>query len=172
MTRNPPIRLSESTVTFAKYYIPFIIAFGAIGWYLTDQDSRFLPYSLIIGSLYWFFTLFPLKDVKLDGNHLIIYNCFKKDKVHLNDIESLTTGSRSFYLTHIHFKRETKFGHTIVFPTMQQDAGIGISDRVKNILTQIEDNIVKQKINLIDKSEGQVYWEIVKPKYQPAEKVI
>lgn len=171
MTNNLSIRLSESIVTFAIYYTPFILAFGAIGWYLTDKDSILLS-ALIMGSLYWFFGLFPLKDVKLDGNHLLIYNCFKKDKVHLNDIESLTTGSWSLYLTRIHFKRQTKFGQTIVFPTRQKDLGIGISDRVKNIFTQIQDNIVIQKANLIDKCEGHVYWEIAKPRSQPAEKVI
>lgn len=136
---NKPIPLSEPIAGIIKYLAPFIIAFVSTGWYISNKPDILIPSLIIIvGLIYWIFQFLPLKSVQLDGDYLIISNDFKKDKVHLDEIENLKTGSWSMYITHIKFKNPTKFGDKIFFATMQKSFGTGISERVENILKQIK----------------------------------
>jgi hypothetical protein len=157
MADSKPIRLSEPTVWIFKYLAPLTIAFVATGYFWSKADI-IVPILLVVaGLLYWAFRFLPLKEVKLDNDVLIITNDFKTDRVHLNDIVSIEIEGkrppfiqsrllffRSTFLTRLHFKRQTKFGQTITFATMTAGFGGGISDRVNNILTQIQDNIDRQ----------------------------
>lgn len=143
---DKPIQLSEPIAGVFKYFAPFIIAFVSTIWYMENNQALVIPVLIIlVGLAYWLFRLLPLKSVKLEGNYLIISNDFKKDRIHLDDIDKLNTGGWSLYITHIHFKRQTSFGKTILFATMQNGFSNGVSDRVQNILTQIKDNIDKKK---------------------------
>ena len=143
---DKPIQLSEPIAGVFKYFAPFIIAFVSTIWYMENNQGLVIPVLIIlVGLAYWLFRLLPLKSVKLEGNFLIISNDFKKDRIHLDDIDKLNTSGWSLYITHIHFKRQTSFGKTIMFATMQNGFSNGISDRVQNILTQIKDNIDKKK---------------------------
>jgi len=143
---DKPIRLSDPIAGAFKYLTPFIITWVGTIWYVTNEHDTITPTIIVVGGLaYWLFMFLPLKRVFLDGNHLIISSGFKKDRIHLNDIESLKTGGWSMYITHVHFKRPTSFGKTIMFATMQKRIGVGINDGIQNILTQINDYIEKKK---------------------------
>ena len=150
MTESRPIQLSSYIAWIVKYTFPLMVVFVGIGRYHEKTQSPWDSLIMGIGLLYWGYRFIPLKEVKLDGNYLIISNDFKKDRIHLNDIDKLTTGGWSMYLTRIHFKEKTKFGQTIIFATAQSGFGAGISEGVKNILKQIQDNIERQKNQVED----------------------
>lgn len=131
--------ISEPIAGIFKYIAPVVIAFVGYGWYITNKQEALILVIIVLGGLaYWIFKFLPLKRVLLDGNYLIVSNDFKKDRIHLNDIDDLKTGGWSMYVTQVHFKRQTAFGTEIKFATIQKGFGIGISDRVQNILTQIK----------------------------------
>ena len=92
MTDNRLILLSEPRAWLMRYFAPFIVAFVATGWYWQSRNYQLPLLLFIIGQLYWVFRFLPLKEVKLDGNYLIISNDFKKYKVHIDHISNLTTG--------------------------------------------------------------------------------
>jgi len=139
------IALSEPFVWLMKYLYPFLVAVVTTLFYLDSKDYQFTLIIFAIGLLDWFFRILPLKEVNIEDYHLIISNDFKKDIIHIDDIDNLTTGGWYLYITRIHFKRKTKFGQTIKFATMQWMIGFGISDKAKSILSEIQTNIGKQE---------------------------
>ena len=135
-----PIQLSDHRVSVLKYFTPIIFLFIAINWNLTN--GFVVPIIIIIaGLLYWLVRILPLKSVTLEGGFLIISSFFKKDRVSLENVRDLSIGGWSMYITRIHFKKPTSFGKKIMFSTMQRGLGIGVSDRVHSILTQIKGGI-------------------------------
>lgn len=147
MAGNKTVRLSEPTVWAMKYMLPLIIVFFVLASHgmhsPQDQSVDFMLCSLAF--LYWLFRLIHLKEVKLDGDYLVISGGLKKDKVHLNEIDKLKTGYWPMYLTRVYFKHETKFGKKITFSTMQNMFSMGVSKGVKNIFNQIQVHIEQQK---------------------------
>ena len=145
MKKNRPVLLSNPVAWIMKYFTPIIIAFVTYGFYITNKNIQASLIIAILGILYWLFFMLPLKEVKFEDDYLIISNDFKKVKIHINEIDKLTTGGWSMYLTHIYLKNKTNFGEKIVFATQIDLFGGGISEKVKSILLQIKDNIERQK---------------------------
>ncbi len=123
-----------------KYFAPIAIAFVCIAWCWHYEDYQPPLIITIGGLLYWFFWLLPLKEVKVHSGYLIISNDFKEDKVPFSEVEKITTGGWPSYVTRIDFKHKTKFGESISFPTITDVFFGGVNERIKNILTQIQDN--------------------------------
>jgi hypothetical protein len=160
MTKNKPISLSDSSTLVMKYFTPVLILLFTSIWISQYKEYLIALFFAFIGLLYWYVRIVPLKEVKFIDNFLIISNDFKKDNVSIDNIEKLVIGKWSMYRTIIYFKQPTKFGMEITFITMQASFGFGISDRVKIIFKQIQDNIDCKNIYpeglLIDKDNNNV----------------
>ncbi|MCX6232089.1 MAG: hypothetical protein NTZ33_11150 [Bacteroidetes bacterium] len=145
MKKTKAILLSNPIAWIMKYLTPIIILFITSGIYTNGKNIQISLIIALFGIVYWLFFFLPLKEVKFEDDFLIISNDIRKDKIHINEIDNLTTGGWSMYLTRIYFKSQTKFGKKIVFATQIDLFGGGINEKAKSILLQIKENIEIQK---------------------------
>jgi hypothetical protein len=114
------LEISSKLTIFFKFIFPgfWICVFGYCfirAFILGHSIKWFFLFIWLIGIFFSYRFLIPLKQVRIDGNDLIVTNFSKRISISTKSIEKVDEMVFSIHPVFVIFKNETEFGKRIIF---------------------------------------------------------